>query len=64
MPILHFPTVLPQQIALLFSVACFVTFALTLLSVSITVTRAQRAAERPVPRSVTPARAGAAATGA
>jgi hypothetical protein len=60
------PTVLPQQIALLFTIACFATFALTLLSVSITVTRAQRAAARPVARSVTPARQTetAAATGA
>ncbi len=56
MPVLHLPTVLPQVVALVFALACFAAFAVTLLAVSISVTLAQRAAEQPVPRSATPAR--------
>jgi hypothetical protein len=48
---------LPGQIAFLCAtLAAFAAFALTLLSVSVSVTLARAAAEQPVERTVTPAR--------
>jgi hypothetical protein len=56
MPVLHLPTVLSQAIALGLVLTGFATFAITLLTVSVSVGRAQRAAQQPAPRSITPAR--------
>ena len=61
MPVVHLPMALPQLIALVFVVACFGSFALTLLAVSLSVTRAER---QPPQRSVIPARRDKTAAGA
>jgi hypothetical protein len=56
MPILSLPTTPGQIVYLCAALAGFAAFVLTLLSVQISVTLAEAAAEQPVERKVTPAR--------
>jgi hypothetical protein len=56
MPVLHFPGSAPELMVLGSVLVGFAAFAVTLLTVSLSVTRWQRAAEQPIERSVIPAR--------